>query len=177
MGEETDNRFPCSALGAEGPSGEHESLAREFIASGIDDLVKHRIVQLLYEHQSLTGDADLFAACLGFHSVELTATRLDELATSGILEADRARGRRPRYRLSDDGKMRRRLTRLYNAPVRPQVREDVLQVLVRRSLEKTLTHARDVAWRARAPEEAALDQGADGDAKRRVSDCSAAEAE
>jgi hypothetical protein len=130
-------------------------LAQEFISSGIDDLAKYHIVRLLCEYQSLAGDAALYAAYLGFHSVAVTITLLDELVASGILRReDRGRGDRPRYRLADDGELCR-LTSLYNSPCRPLEHTGVLQILARRSLER----ARARASVAERQAEAAQDRG------------------
>ncbi len=55
-------RVPGSARLAK-PSGDGaEPLARQFIAAGIDDLAKYRIVRLLYQYQSLAADAASYAS-------------------------------------------------------------------------------------------------------------------
>lgn len=150
MARVTDHRLPGDNCGAESPSLNGEPLARQFIASGIDDLAKYRIVRLLYHYQSLAGDVALFAAYLGFHSLEVTTTLLNELVARGIIVEDRARGRRPRYRLADDGEVRRRLVRLCNATGGSSEWERTLQILAGRSLERARARVLAVVRRARA---------------------------
>jgi hypothetical protein len=145
-----DLHFPGARPGTELASENRERLARQFIAIGIDDLAKFRVIRLLYDYQSLAGDVTLFASYLGFHSLEVTTTTLNELVSHGILTVDRARGRRPRYRLADDSEARRRLVKLYNTTIDSYEWARTLQVFARRSLEKARVRASVAAKRPRA---------------------------
>jgi hypothetical protein len=55
----------------------------------IDDLIKFRLVESLLRQPDAPATAAELAARLGFHSVEVTAMALDELAEAGVLAGAR----------------------------------------------------------------------------------------
>lgn len=112
------------------------ALAREFVAAGIDDLAKYQVMRLLYECPAAGGNANYFAAYLGFHSVPMTTALLEELAHDGALEQEVAVNGHPCFRLTHDGGARRRLMRLYNLASEPKEQANVLRTLANRSLLK-----------------------------------------
>ena len=139
---------PRTALATARSTPEFDPLTTEFIAAGIDDLAKYHVVRLLCKGHLLAGDGAYYAACLGFHSVQVTSSLLDELVASGIMvEESSPRAYRARYRLADDGALRRRLVRLYLSIRRQAGRDSLLRVLASRSLQKArarvLAAARD----------------------------------
>jgi hypothetical protein len=111
------------------------------VAAGIDDLAKYQILRLIYQQPAVAGTATYYATCLGFHSVQLTATLLDELAASGALVKESAQGTDVRYRMADDEDVRRELVRLYDSTNNPTAEAGVLRVLSDRSLLKVRARA------------------------------------
>ena len=61
-------------------------------AEAIDDLIKFRLVESLLRQPDAPATAAELAGRLGFHSVEVTAMALDELAESGVLASTRRAG-------------------------------------------------------------------------------------
>jgi hypothetical protein len=61
-------------------------------ASAVDDLIKLRLVESLLAQPEQPAGADELARRLGFHSVELTAMALDELAEDRVLSVSRRDG-------------------------------------------------------------------------------------
>lgn len=53
--------------------------------SGIDDLIQYRLIESLLRQPDAAATAGELATRLGFHSVDLTETALDELALAGLL--------------------------------------------------------------------------------------------
>jgi hypothetical protein len=68
------------------------SLERPSAAEAIDDLIKFRLVESLLRQPDAPATAEELAARLGFHSVEVTAMALDELAEAGVLASARRAG-------------------------------------------------------------------------------------
>ena len=71
----------------------------------IDDLIKFRLVESMLRQPDAATTATELAGKLGFHSVELTGTALDELVDAGVLTASRSGGALT-YALINDGEMR-----------------------------------------------------------------------
>ena len=61
-------------------------------AGAVDDLIKFRLVESLLAQPEQPARADELARRLGFHSVELTAMALDELAEDRLLSVSRRDG-------------------------------------------------------------------------------------
>jgi hypothetical protein len=83
------------------------SLERASAAEAIDDLIKFRLVESLLRQPDAPATAEELAARLGFHSVEVTAMALDELAEAGVLASARRAGElsyvvRPNRRLRSE---------------------------------------------------------------------------
>jgi hypothetical protein len=68
------------------------SLEQVPAAEAIDDLIKFRLVESLLRQPDAAATAAELAGRLGFHSVEVTAMALDELAEAGVLASTRRSG-------------------------------------------------------------------------------------
>ena len=65
---------------------------RASATEAIDDLIKFRLVESLLRQPDAPATAAELAGRLGFHSVEVTAMALDELAEAGVLASTRRAG-------------------------------------------------------------------------------------
>jgi hypothetical protein len=83
-------------------------------AETIDDLIKFRLVESLLRQPDAPATAVELASRLGFHSVEVTAMALDELAESGVLASTRRAGELG-YVVRPEPRLRRELADLVAA--------------------------------------------------------------
>ncbi|MDA8187753.1 MAG: hypothetical protein M0T85_06395 [Dehalococcoidales bacterium] len=112
----------------------------EFVAVGIDDLAKYRIVQLLCSRPDTYWDAAEYAERLGLRPIERTVAELDELVGRHILEKQDADGL-ARYRLTTDRGLRRDVVRVLSLAQAPLRRGRVLARLASGSLERAKREA------------------------------------
>ncbi len=103
---------------------------------GVDDLMKFRIVEHLYQHLGDDAEVDALAAALGFRSLEHTAVAVAELAHSGILRIEAPPGRPARCGLTADPARRAQLVRLMARSHSPEETAGLLEALARRSLAR-----------------------------------------
>lgn len=127
---------------ADGLADSAEFGADEFVAVGIDDLAKYRIVQLLCGRPEMCWDAQLYAECLGLRPVERTSGVLEELVERHILERRGSDGR-PRYRLTVDRGMRRDLVDLFRLAETSVCRGRILARLAARSVERVKARVKE----------------------------------
>ncbi len=109
--------------------------AEEFVALGIDDLAKYRIVGFLCASPGICWEARLYAECLGLRPIERTMSLLEELVARHILERYNTNDL-PRYKLTTDKGIRRHLTRLFTMAQTRPYHARILTRLAARSLER-----------------------------------------
>ncbi|MDO8671675.1 MAG: hypothetical protein Q7O66_09625 [Dehalococcoidia bacterium] len=112
---------------------------RGLLGTGIDDLVKYRIVQYLREC-SRPLDASSISDSLGLHPVELVAEAIESLASRGILV--RVRQDSPAYAVECRPPLRSVLERLFMGSS-PQENELILRALASSSLAKARARRRE----------------------------------
>ncbi|MBI4316945.1 MAG: hypothetical protein HY675_00525 [Chloroflexi bacterium] len=112
-----------------------------FVATGIDDLAKYRVVQLLCGRPDTCWNAAKYAERLGLRPIERTAAELDELVERHVLEKQ-GDGGEPQYKLTSDGKLRSKLSRLFSMAQAALRNDRVLARLAFRSLERAKREAK-----------------------------------
>ena len=112
-----------------------------FVAAGIDDLAKYRIVELLMRTPGVSGSAHFFADTLGLRPVDLVRQLLDELVEQGLCIPAGSNSLVPIYTMNEDRSTRQHLEQLYSLSADPTLREPLLNQLARRSLCKVAAMA------------------------------------
>lgn len=133
--------LPYGAREARNLSQSRQVGVDDFVAAGIDDLAKYRIVQLLCCRPDTCWDAAEYAERLGLRPIERTEAELDELVEQHLLEKQ-GDGGRPQYKLTSDRKLRGNTFRLFSrAPA--EMRDDhILARLAFGSLERARREAK-----------------------------------
>lgn len=112
------------------------SLEEAWVDIGVDDLTKYRIVEYL---QQCDGDGAAIASLaesLGFHSLEQTASTVEELYRAGLVWLEWESGLPSRCGLTTDPACRATLSELYALGARPSATPELIARLARRSLER-----------------------------------------
>jgi len=116
-----------------------------WVALGVDDLTKYRIVEHLYQSpgrpDGVVGVAAL-AASLGFHSVEQTLAALRELAEAGTVWLESEPDALPRCGPTPDPAIHAEITHLLTLDRDPAAMADLLACLAGRSLARVEARVR-----------------------------------
>ena len=117
----------------------------------VDDLAKLKLLMVLRRERDVPTDAAHLARHMGFHSVEQTERKLDELVDCGLLcrVRDPDPSVAPHYTLADDEPTRRRLGKLWRLERQEARFASLLHHLAERSAEAAHRHYEHTA---RSPE-------------------------
>jgi hypothetical protein len=122
----------------------------DWVAAGVDDLTKYRVIEHLLGPSGGDVAAGELANALGFRSLEQLEVELAELATVGIVAASPGDGA-GKWRVRGDAALITRLRAMLSAEAAtPDVKAEVIAGLARRSLARTRTKNRGVRNDGRA---------------------------
>jgi hypothetical protein len=112
------------------------SLEEAWIDIGVDDLTKYRILEYLYESDGDGADVWSLATALGFHSLDQTASAVEELYRSGLLWLEWNSGRPARCGLTAATVVRSTIGELFALGRFSKSTPELLARLARRSLDR-----------------------------------------
>ncbi len=118
------------------------SLEEAWVDIGVDDLTKYRIVEYLHQCDGDGAGIASLARSLGFHSLEQTASTVEELYRSGLVWLEWESGLPSRCGLTTDPACRATLSELYAAGQAPSATPELLARLAKRSLERVRAQRR-----------------------------------
>ena len=124
------------------------SLEEAWVDIGIDDLTKYRIREYLYQCDGDGAELASLARSLGFHSLEQTASTVEELYRSGLIWLEWESGMPSRCGLTTDPACQATLSELYALGQAPGATPELISLLARRSLQRVRALRRGRATRS-----------------------------
>ncbi len=118
------------------------SLEEAWVDIGVDDLTKYRIVEYLQQCDGDGAGIASLARSLGFHSLEQTASTVEELYRSGLVWLEWESGLPSRCGLTTDPACRATLAEFYALGQAPGATPELIARLARRSLERVRAQRR-----------------------------------
>ena len=112
------------------------SLEEAWVDIGVDDLMKYRIVEHLYQCEGDGADVSSLASSLGFHSLEQTVATLEDLYRAGLLWLEWTEGQPRRCGLTAGPAGQATLTELFALGRAQSETPELLARLARRSLQR-----------------------------------------